>query len=232
MNLIKSCFKLKNSASLNRSSFKGNTTSALSEIYQEEVNIAIWQRKLSSKIMLASNNILQTYPFLEISEVINPKDVIEMLDSKIGTSKDNIYLSSDISDLVNIFCDLFKLDRVGFRLKILDHAMCPRFHVDRVPCRLITTYHGIATEWLPHCKVDRSKLGVASHGKIDEETGIFKTHKDIEQLDVGHVGLLKGESWEKNEGAGLVHRSPKVENNDQRRLMLTLDFIDDAQLNF
>lgn len=232
MNLIKSCFKLKNSASLNRSSFKGNTTSALSEIYQEEVNIAIWQRKLSSKIMLASNNILQTYPFLEISEVINPKDVIEMLDSKIGTSKDNIYLSSDISDLVNIFCDLFKLDRVGFRLKILDHAMCPRFHVDRVPCRLITTYHGIATEWLPHCKVDRSKLGVASHGKIDEETGIFKTHKDIEQLDVGHVGLLKGESWEKNEGAGLVHRSPKVEDNEQRRLMLTLDFIDDAQLNF
>ena len=232
MNLIKSCFKLKNSASLNRSSFTGNTTSALSEIYQEEVNIAIWQRKLSSKIMLASNNILQTYPFLEISEVINPKDVIEMLDSKIGTSKDNIYLSSDISDLVNIFCDLFKLDRVGFRLKILDHAMCPRFHVDRVPCRLITTYHGIATEWLPHCKVDRSKLGVASHGKIDEETGIFKTHKDIEQLDVGHVGLLKGESWEKNEGAGLVHRSPNVENNDQRRLMLTLDFIDDAQLNF
>ena len=96
MNLIKSCFKLKNSASLNRSSFKGNTTSALSEIYQEEVNIAIWQRKLSSKIMLASNNILQTYPFLEISEVINPKDVIEMLESKIGTSKDNIYLSSDI----------------------------------------------------------------------------------------------------------------------------------------
>tara|TARA_Y100000992_G_scaffold239740_1_gene170536 strand:- start:581 stop:1279 length:699 start_codon:yes stop_codon:yes gene_type:complete len=232
MNLIKSCFKLKNSASLNRSSFTGNTTSALFEIYQEEVNIAIWQRKLSSKIMLASNNILQTYPFLEISEVINPKDVIEMLDSKIGTSKDNIYLSSDISDLVNIFCDLFKLDRVGFRLKILDHAMCPRFHVDRVPCRLITTYHGIATEWLPHCKVDRSKLGVASHGKIDEETGIFKTHKDIEQLDVGHVGLLKGESWEKNEGAGLVHRSPKVEDNDQRRLMLTLDFIDDAQLNF
>ena len=232
MNLIKSCFKPKNSASLNRSSFTGNTTSALFEIYQEEVNIAIWQRKLSSKIMLASNNILQTYPFLEISEVINPKDVIEMLDSKIGTSKDNIYLSSDISDLVNIFCDLFKLDRVGFRLKILDHAMCPRFHVDRVPCRLITTYHGIATEWLPHCKVDRSKLGVASHGKIDEETGIFKTHKDIEQLDVGHVGLLKGESWEKNEGAGLVHRSPKVEDNDQRRLMLTLDFIDDAQLNF
>ena len=232
MNIIKSCFKPQNSASLNRLSFKGKTSSSLAEIYQEEVNIAIWQRKVSSKITLASNNILQTYPYLEISEVVKPKNVIEVLDSKIGTSKDSIYLSKDISDLVNIFCDLFNLDQVGFRLKILDHAMCPRFHVDRVPCRLITTYHGIATEWLPHCKVDRSKLGVVSHGKIDEETGIFKTHKDIEQLDVGHVGLLKGESWEKNEGAGLVHRSPNVENNDQRRLMLTLDFIDDAQLNF
>ncbi|MCZ8485672.1 DUF1826 domain-containing protein [Vibrio lentus] len=23
--------------------------------------------------------------------------------------------------------------------------MCPRFHFDQVPCRLVTTYHGVAT---------------------------------------------------------------------------------------
>ena len=67
MNIIKSSFKPQSSPSLNRFSFKGNTSSSLAEIYQEEVNIAIWQRKLSGKITLASNNILQTYPYLEIS---------------------------------------------------------------------------------------------------------------------------------------------------------------------
>ena len=34
------------------------------------------------------------------------------------------------------------------------------------------------------------------------------------------MGLLKGECWEGNQGAGLVHRSPKLENKAQRRLML------------
>ena len=88
MNIIKSSFKPQSSASLSRLSFKGNTSSSLAEIYQEEVNIAIWQRKLSGKITLASNNILQTYPYLEISQVVKPKNVIEVLDSKIRTSKD------------------------------------------------------------------------------------------------------------------------------------------------
>ena len=54
---------------------------------------------------------------------------------------------------------LFELKSVGLRLTALGHAMCPRFHVDRVPCRLATTYFGSATEWLPHDRVNRSKLG-------------------------------------------------------------------------
>ena len=36
------------------------------------------------------------------------------------------------------------------------------------------------------------------------------------------LGCTKGECWQGNEGAGLVHRSPKVENKAQRRLLLTI----------
>ena len=43
---------------------------------------------------------------------------------------------------------------------------------------------------IPHNLVDRSKLGAVSHGKLDEDTGIFKNLKDIEQLKEGH-GLTK-----------------------------------------
>jgi hypothetical protein len=107
--------------------------------------------------------------------------------------------------------------------------MCPRFHFDRIPCRLITTYHGVATEWLPHQVVDRSKLGAGNQGKSDEKSGLFESANDICQLRKGDVGLLKGEFWHDNEGAGLVHRSP-VQTDDslsQSRLLLTLDFIND-----
>ena len=57
-----------------------------------------------------------------------------------------------------MYCYLFELNEIGLSLRVLDKAMCPRFHVDHVPCRLITTYTGVTTQWLPHTSVDRSKL--------------------------------------------------------------------------
>ena len=54
-------------------------------------------------------------------------------------------------------------------------------------------------------------------------SGLFQSETDIENLQSGQVALLKGERWEGNEGAGLVHRSPRL-NKGERRLLLSLDF--------
>ncbi len=132
-------------------------------------------------------------------------------------------LSTNIAELVDMFCTLFELNRAGLRLSVLNHAMCPKFHVDHVPCRLVTTYQGIATEWLPHQLVDRSKLGRGSNGLADHDSKLFQSHHDIQQLSHGDAALLKGERWEGNQNAGLVHRSP-VPPGNENRLLLTLDF--------
>ena len=76
---------------------------------------------------------------------------------------------------------------------------------------------------IPHSCVDRTKLGAGSEGKSDDESGLFSQASDIQQLNEGDVALLKGEYWQGNEGAGLVHRSPMVPQ-DSLRLLLTLDF--------
>ena len=65
----------------------------------------------------------------------------------------------------------------------------------------------------------------ASESKKDEESGLFGQIKDIKQLCVGDVALLKGERWYGNSGGGLVHRSPHVEDTNSKRLLLTLDFL-------
>ena len=44
----------------------------------------------------------------------------------------------------------------------------------------------------------------------------------IQQINAGEVALLKGEKWQGNEGAGLIHRSPALAPGE-RRLILTLD---------
>ena len=146
-----------------------NHVDVLADIYQEDTNIVVWKRSLTDKLLEASNSILSTNPDLQISLVVSPQDTFSILKSRLGLSQMDLILVEDIENLVNMFCDLFDLKRVGLRLTSLNHAMCPRFHVDNVPCRLITTYQGIATEWLPHNVADRSKLGTGNNGKPDAE---------------------------------------------------------------
>ncbi len=198
----------------------------LTDIYQEDTNMVVWKRNLANNLEQAADAIIESQPTLEKLLVVSPKEAFDAIKKVLGSSPEAEVLAEDIAYLVDMFCCLFDLKRGALRMTVLDRAMCPRFHVDRVPCRLVTTYQGIATEWLPHNVADRSKLGTGNMGKPDELSGLFEHISDIQQLKSGDVGLMKGELWHNNEGAGLIHRSPQVPNNT-RRLVLTLDFMDD-----
>ena len=197
-------------------------------IYDQNTNIVIWQRDLEQALTNAVNTLISTNAIKPLELAVSPDDAFDKLVTALKPNDNNRdetdALCKDITLLVEMFCCLFDLKRAGLRLKILDKPMCPRFHVDKIPCRLVTTYQGIATQWLNHSDVDRSKLGTGNLGKPDEESGLFKSLNNINQLNQGDVALLKGEYWDENEGAGLVHRSPPVAENEQR-LLLTLDFI-------
>ena len=194
------------------------------DIYQQQSNIAIWQRDLSLNLQHYIADFLHCNRSFQASMTVTAQNAQAGINELLGDSDENNPLSADIAGVVEMFCYLFELKQVGLRLTTLDRAMCPRFHVDHVPCRLVTTYQGAATQWLEHQAVDRSKLGTGNNGLADERSGIFQSPNDIQQLSTGDVALLKGERWEGNENAGLVHRSPAL-NEGERRLLLTLDFI-------
>jgi len=217
---IKTC-QAKNN--LVRHSIKSDTADVLAYIYEENINLSTWQRNLSPELIDAAQKLLASEQTFRISTSVTSEETFDALYDILGANSEAKILSNDIAEIVEMFCCLFDLKQVGLRLTTLDKAMCPKFHVDRVPCRLITTYSGIATEWLPHNIIDRSKLGMGSKGKSDAESGIYRNSSDIRQLATGDVSLLKGESWIGNEGGGLVHRSPNI-NNENKRLILTLDF--------
>jgi len=197
----------------------------ISEIYRNELNISIWKRNLNDLLIKSSEIVLENNLKLEYSEVLKPDEVKQSLESVL---EDNIKTSpfiEDVSYLSFMFCKLFDQKKLWLRLDGIDHPMCPRFHTDKIKCRLVTTYVGPATQWLPHNLVDRKKLGFGNDGKPDDQSGLFQSKQDIMQLDRGHVALLKGESWEGNEGAGVVHRSPHSKGN-YKRLNLTIDFVE------
>jgi len=199
--------------------------SVLTDIYQEKINVAIWQNQLSDSVINDVNNIMENASSLRVITASKPDEVIQHLIESEPALNEKKDFCKYIVLLTDMFSTLFEINRVGLRLTILDRAMCPKFHVDKVTCRLVSTFSGLATEWLPHEKVDRSKLGAGSLGIEDEKSGIMQSNKDIQLMATGDVALLKGEGWFNNENAGAVHRSPALANND-RRLVLTLDVMD------
>jgi hypothetical protein len=200
-------------------------TSVLSDIYQEDVNIAVWQNQLSSDVLKSIDMVMLEKARLHVKISVTPNDVVEALLASASQLKGQKALCEYIGLLVDMFCTLFELKGAGLRLAILEQAMCPKFHVDKIPCRLVTTLSGIGTQWLPHDQVDRSKLGAGSLGLPDIASGIMQSQTDIKNMSAGDVSLLKGEGWYNNENFGAVHRSPPISANE-RRLLLTLDFIE------
>ena len=120
-----------------------------------------------------------------------------------------------IGELVDMFCCLFDANTLGFRISTMDRAMCPRFHVDRVPCRLVTAFYGSGSQYLPFEQGEQNKRFVN-----DPSSDLH-----IQTLSTGDVALMKGELWEGNQNAGLIHRSPPV-SPGEKRIVMTLDLVD------
>ena len=196
----------------------------LSQIYDQNTNISIWQRQLPSDLEKSIQLHLRSDIKLDIKKVVTASTVESEIKPYLNRWECRDELILDVARLVEMFCCLFELRHVGLRLATLDAAMCPRFHVDNVPCRLVTTYSGNGTEWLAHHEVNRNRLGSGNQGLPDKESGLYHCDASIQTLNVGDVALLKGEMWLGNEGSGLVHRSPELSFSDQRRLFLSLDF--------
>jgi hypothetical protein len=213
-------------ATVQRASSIAISTSAhiLSDIYRPEHNIAIWQRTLSKELTKDIDLMLSQEPRLALVQSVTPDDAAQWVRCKLEGYACADALSEDVALIVDMFCCLFDVKEAGLRLTRLDSPMCPKFHFDRVPCRLVTTYTGRATEWLTNDVIDRTKLGSGSLGQPDHLSGLYSSEKFIQRVQSGDVALLKGSDWEGNEATGLVHRSPSV-GEHKRRLLLTLDFI-------
>ncbi|MFD1383275.1 DUF1826 domain-containing protein [Rhodanobacter aciditrophus] len=194
----------------------------LAEIDRATINMVTWQREQSESLIGATKKLSDRSPHLNVREEVTPDSVSKALTRHLGKTDNLEPLINDISELTDAFCCLMGCDSVGLRLEVVDRASCPRFHVDQVVCRLITTYQGPATQWLAHQDADRSKLGRGNGGLPDEQSGLMTSTDQIQSIASGDVALLKGEGWPGNQGAGIIHRSPTIPAGEQR-LVLTLD---------
>ncbi|CAE6914976.1 conserved protein of unknown function [Pseudomonas marincola] len=199
----------------------GERADVLAQVLREQVNLAVWQRQLPVHItdcaanVVAHDRTLAESITLELSDADEQPDLTGLL-ARYSHLPGHEALVGDVRSLISAFVCLVDAKRIGVRMRVLDKAMCPRFHVDHVPLRLITCYAGLGSEWLSEDAMDRRLLGQPAAEPVDD--GL------INRAQTGHVLLAKGERWVGNEGQGLIHRSPQA-SNGVPRLLLTLDWL-------
>ena len=186
----------------------------LGKIYQPSLNVAIWQRVLDSVVASYSIFLLEQHASFRIQQIQNVSQLRSLLRNSLPDSNEKNPFIEDIALVVDMFSLLFEADEVGLRLQCVSGAPCPAFHNDRIPCRLLLTYHGAGSQWMDESNLDRNALATAESPCLDEN--------NIHNIAAGHVALFKGEGWEGNEGNGWVHRSPPQPSHE-KRLVLTLD---------
>ncbi|MCQ4293966.1 DUF1826 domain-containing protein [Pseudomonas stutzeri] len=198
----------------------GGTPAVLGEALNDGINLAVWQRQLPLHIAGFAEALLALGEPLTESLTLEPvgEDEVQLptLAAAYRDLSGHAGFVADVAWLVRAFACLVDARRIGLRLRVLGKPMCPRFHVDHVPLRLITTYAGAGSEWLREGAMSRRRLGDPTAEPADPNA--------IEQLGAGDVALFKGEKWLGNEGAGIIHRSPQA-TTAERRLILTLDWL-------
>ncbi|MGO1660096.1 MAG: DUF1826 domain-containing protein [Marinobacter sp.] len=195
----------------------GGKPECLTEIFRDEVNLAVWERPLSGESISFAHHFSREAGTFERFVGINAGDYLEQIlpawAQELAGAKAWL---ADVNEMVEMFGCLFEPAAIGVRLHVLPDTMCPRFHTDKVPVRLLVTYAGRGTEWLPENQVKRGNPS----GPLPDQA---VSAEDIQVMPTGAVSLLKGESWIGNEGQGLVHRSP--EPGAHPRLVLGLDWL-------
>ena len=137
-------------------------------------------------------------------------DIKNILDKDISEDirNETLYTEwlNDMAEVCRIFCILEKIDTVSFHLGT--QRSCRRYHIDNVPRRMLVTYAGKGTEWIPDEAADRKAF---KSGEPNEK--IIKDKSALQFINPWDVAVFRGGP------NGVLHRTPDAALNGPSILM-------------
>lgn len=192
----------------------GNAPSALDQIHDRDISIAIYQRSIAH---LEAELLPFRSQQVEFRSSGEPDALVDALGAYLESqSLECLHLLADIRTQARYFSTLSGALDLKLFFSTIQSSMCRRFHTDINDLRLLCTYIGQGTLWLPEEAVNRH----AYHNK-GKNQDIVQDHALIQQAQTGEVLIMKGALYP--EGEALLHRSPTLNAADEQRLMLRID---------
>lgn len=185
----------------------GDEPRILNAISQPNVAMALWRRSIDP----ALEAWLDELPATALPDgrwLLSPSETAAAIEPVLpGKAEGRRLFVRDVVGLVRRFAALAASDLVDLRLDRIDNDACRRFHVDKVDIRLLCTYRGPGTMWVPPADRAAALARPDSYDRTAHEMPRFA------------VGVCRGDS----SYPGLVHRSPRLAEGSKPRLLLCLN---------
>lgn len=199
----------------------GEHPSQLFQIHSPKTNIVVYKRDIASLYNKEIKTLEDQFSSIEISG-----DFITIEQTFREKFEDYTDFKEDVIELLHLFRDITDEDNFRLLLTSVSHNMCTRFHANNNYLRLLCTYNGPGTLWLPNDNVDRIALN--SKGSNDQ---IVLDNTKIREAQPGSVLILKGSNYPNN-SMPVIHKSPEVKQGQKPRLLLKIDVVNASNKSF
>lgn len=197
--------------------FSDKDVNVFNDIHLNHINISVYPRTVEH----AEKEILQFLnQNIHLKLKGNHKHIIQTFtDYLTAEGLPDGFLLNDFSHLLKLFEKITQATSFRVFFSIIETDMCRKFHTDANYLRLLCTYYGPGTLWLPDGVVNGS--GEANKKNV-------KNSRLIQQANTGDVILLKGALYPN--AKGVLHRSPSIEKTKEKRLLLRIDINESLNL--
>ena len=165
------------------------------------VGVNAFFQKLMRSHFKFSGEVSKDAAFLDIRNILN-KEFSQEIKAELLYDE----WLEDMAEVCKTFCVLEKIEAVSFHLGT--QRACRRYHIDNVPKRMLVTYAGKGTEWLPDEAADREAF---LSGEPNEK--IIKDPSALQFINQWDVAVFRGGP------EGVLHRTPDAALNGPSILM-------------
>ena len=203
----------------------GETPNVLDRIHEPRINLAIWHRALPAPLIkwldALDYKIAKSILYTDIMRVYRgtPDEIWNAI------LKDMRFRNTDAESLEQLLMDDAMLCAKEFA-RVIDQKMVldfrlngigwgeTKFHIDGPAFRIVTTYRGKGTLWLPSSAANYSALHKTHYTNKD----VCRDKSQVQEMGRGDVAIIRG-----IEPDALVHRSPRVVTKDDFRIVLAIN---------
>lgn len=192
---------------------------------RSDVNLVSWHRELPSGLDAQLVQWAKRFP-AQFEEIVCMPNCDLSAATRGLVEPAHAWLTMDIAILIARFAHLADARRLRVSFGAVRTDQCRKFHVDYVRYRLITTYVGPGTEWVPDEAVRREAFDHPPDCPCDANKEIVPDSSAIRHAVPGEVIVMKGAMHPDHRGA--VHRSPPIEGTGQVRIVLIASTVNDS----